>query len=424
MDNRLYFFDFVEQSLADEAYQKCMAFSEDDTLLVLTDSEVDKIIITKVFGRVQEKVYDYINKNNNIQIHKFFTFSLLQIETHNPIKRAYYIKEKLKTNLSGGNDQSEIPLDEKELYIIDCFINSYKSRFFNLDVMITRLNDDFKSGLLGNNNFIPPIQETQLPVIKYESFNIFIKQLEYNYPYKIAPYSFKYTMKDNLDYLNKEIFSNLVVIDKDARTPYLNQIKYEIQNKKQYVGVKLEDLDVWFKKYNVSSEEDIRFERENNVLYKMLSSEPPDMDEEFEADFNHDTHGVQWDFYNYYYGFYIDEALKLIDEQILELNPLAAADVKSKQTVIPAHPKLNTNLTVPQLSYLFKMLMDIHPPIFANKTKKEIYQFIEANFTTKGKEETGPTVAKLNNLYSDVDKSAAEFWVVHLQKMLSDARKV
>jgi len=424
MDNRLYFFDIVEQCLADEAYQKCMAFSEDDMLLGLTDYEVDKIIMSKVFGSVQEKVYDFINKKNNIQIHKFFTFSLIQLETHNPSNRINNIKDKLKANLSGGNEQSDLPLDEKELYVINRFLKSYKSKFFDFDIQITKLNDDFKSGLLGNNNFIPPIQETQLPAIKYESFNIFIKQLEYNYPYDISPLGFKYTMKDNLNYLSKEIFSNLVVMDKEAKKPYLNQIKYDIQNNKQYAGINLEDLNIWLKKYNIPSEEWIRFDKENNELYSMLNRMPPDMDEEFEDGFNHDTGSVQNEFYNYYYGFYIDEALKLIDEQLNELNPAPVTDVQAKQTVIPAHPKLNTNLTVPQLSYLFKMLMDIHPPIFTNKTKKEIYQFIEANFTTKGKEETGPTVTKLNNLYSDVDKPSARFWADHLRKMLSDARKV
>ncbi len=86
--------------------------------------------------------------------------------------------------------------------------------------------------------------------------------------------------------------------------------------------------------------------------------------------------------------------------------------------------KLKTNLSVPQLAYLFKMLMDINPPIFDTKTKKQVYEFIEASFTTKGKEDSGPTVAKLNNLYSNVDKDTANFWVDKLKKMLEQARKL
>jgi len=92
--------------------------------------------------------------------------------------------------------------------------------------------------------------------------------------------------------------------------------------------------------------------------------------------------------------------------------------------VIEAKTKhLKTNLSVPQLAYLFKMLMDSKPDIFDVKTNKELYQFIEANFTTKGKDE-GPSVASLNNLYSDVDKEVASFWADRLRKMLEDARKV
>jgi len=421
MDNRLYFFDFVEHCLADAAYQNCMALSCEGIPFDMSDNDLEKFVHRVVFGNVQGQVYDYIKNNDNIQIHKFFSFSLLQVETYNPLKREGYIQEKLNANL-WGIEESNDPLDSKNLYIINRYIKAYETKFFYFEVLLSSLHDDFKSGLLVKSNSFQPMQDPPKTSIKYESFQIFIKQLEYNYPFNIAPLSFKYTMRDNLDYLKKEILNNLVIIDKDARKPYLNQIRYQIYNLTQNTGVDLLEIAKLLKKYNIPTVDDIRLNNFNNELYNILNREPPDIQEEYEDGFNQDTYKVQTEFYSYYYMFYIQEALKLIDEQLNELNP-SPSGIQEMQTAIPpTSPKLNTNLTVPQLSYLFKMLMDIHPPIFVNKTNKEIYQFIEASFTTKGKEETGPTVAKLNNLNSNVDKATAEFWAIHLKKMLEDSR--
>lgn len=68
--------------------------------------------------------------------------------------------------------------------------------------------------------------------------------------------------------------------------------------------------------------------------------------------------------------------------------------------------------------------MDKKPAIFVFKNNSEIYRFNKVNFTTKGQENSGPSVAKLNNLYSNVDKATANFWVEKLVKILQDARKV
>ena len=86
MDNRLYFFDIVEQCLADAAYQNCMALSCEGIPFDISDNELEKIVHSDIYGNVQGQVYDYIKNNDNIQIHKFFSFSLLQVETYAPLK--------------------------------------------------------------------------------------------------------------------------------------------------------------------------------------------------------------------------------------------------------------------------------------------------------------------------------------------------
>ena len=107
---------------------------------------------------------------------------------------------------------------------------------------------------------------------------------------------------------------------------------------------------------------------------------------------------------------------KLINQQIFNLEEEAKPTSKKI--------RLKTNLNVPQLSYLFKLLMDVKPAIFNIKTNKELYDFINANFSTKGLPDVGPSASTLNNLYSDVDKSTANFWVERLKKMLEDARNI
>ncbi len=107
---------------------------------------------------------------------------------------------------------------------------------------------------------------------------------------------------------------------------------------------------------------------------------------------------------------------KLINQQIFNLEEEAKPTSKKI--------RLKTNLNVPQLAYMFKLLMDAKPAIFNIKTNNELYKFIEANFSTIGKTDAGPTEVRLNNLYSNVDKSTANFWVERLKKMLEDARNI
>ncbi len=67
--------------------------------------------------------------------------------------------------------------------------------------------------------------------------------------------------------------------------------------------------------------------------------------------------------------------------------------------------KLQVNITVPQLVYLFKMLNDIKPQIFDIDTKTELSNFISANFVTKATKKDGISPDSAYNLLTDTDKN-------------------
>jgi len=87
-------------------------------------------------------------------------------------------------------------------------------------------------------------------------------------------------------------------------------------------------------------------------------------------------------------------------------------------------PKLKTDLSVPQLSLLFKMVNDLKPKIFNTKSDAELFRFISANFQTKKSSEKGISTQKLRNEFNNPELKAIEFWEKHLHTLLSNIRKL
>lgn len=92
--------------------------------------------------------------------------------------------------------------------------------------------------------------------------------------------------------------------------------------------------------------------------------------------------------------------------------------------IFKENPKLKTNLTVPQLAYLFRLLNDLNPNIFDIEDKTDLSDFIANNFITKATESKGISPQNIYNKFSNVEKVTAKFWAEKLQKMLQEARKV
>jgi hypothetical protein len=90
-------------------------------------------------------------------------------------------------------------------------------------------------------------------------------------------------------------------------------------------------------------------------------------------------------------------------------------------SVAPNLKKLKTNLSVPQLVLLFRALNEIKPPIFDVKYKKELVDFIVANFETKGTSSLKSD--SIGNKFSEFDQKSRDFWLKHIstiQKYILD----
>ena len=85
---------------------------------------------------------------------------------------------------------------------------------------------------------------------------------------------------------------------------------------------------------------------------------------------------------------------------------------------------LKTDISVPQLALLFKMVNDLKPKIFNTESDAELFRFISTNYKTKKSTERGISTQKLRNEFSNPDLKAIEFWEKHLHTMLDNLRKL
>ncbi len=309
--------------------------------------------------------------------------------------------------------------------------NLYTQHYHLYSEAITGLFLDFKNGLLG---FCPSFITVETPttkILKHRDTDSFISHLICYTPNTGTTLSFKLMLQENMEYFRKEVYYNLGNIEKDHKRHYLNSVRYEFELKRKKGKTTLNDIQPWLNLYHINSEDEVRHNQTNNPISLILALNTPTAIEAAALGFNKNTASIQEDFYNYYSCYYIDKVMIFLGEQIEEQNSFhyyhgvdnnAFPNYQPQQAFLQ-NIKMKMNLTVPQLAYCFKMLADINPSIFDIQTKKELYQFIEANFLTTGKQDAGPTVAKLNNLNSAVDPSVIKFWKPILLKMLENLRK-
>lgn len=210
---------------------------------------------------------------------------------------------------------------------------------------------------------------------KFDDFEVFIKSFEYNYPLKYSVVNYIVQWEYNLKYFQKEILDNLITLNKKGKAAYLKRLEFDCKEELGSLNTSVDQIDTWLKKYDTDFDEAIvPCSFSNNELNTILNSEVPHFDDTFEEGFNTDTEKIQYEFYNYFYGTFLNEALTFIAENIPNVSAVGLSSITDS-------PKLKTTLTVPQLAYFFKLLMDEKLLVFKHKT--EVYNFIAANFSTK-----------------------------------------
>jgi len=118
------------------------------------------------------------------------------------------------------------------------------------------------------------------------------------------------------------------------------------------------------------------------------------------------------------------EFYSLYEFKRIILNEIKKHDkVEENNTVTSNNPKLKTNLSVPELALLFKLLKDLKPNIFDIKSEAELHRFISTNFETKRTGDKDISTQKLRSQFNQPESKAAEFWEEKLRLMLADVKK-
>ena len=119
------------------------------------------------------------------------------------------------------------------------------------------------------------------------------------------------------------------------------------------------------------------------------------------------------------------EFYSLYEFKRIILNEIKKHDkVEESNTVTSNNPKLKTNLSVPELALLFKLLKDLKPNIFDIKSEAELHRFISTNFETKRTGDKDISTQKLRSQFNQPESKAAEFWEEKLRLMLADVKKI
>ena len=119
------------------------------------------------------------------------------------------------------------------------------------------------------------------------------------------------------------------------------------------------------------------------------------------------------------------EFYSLYEFKRIILNEISKHDkAEESSTVASSNPKLKTNLSVPELALLFKLLKDLKPNIFDVKSEAELHRFISTNFETKKTGDNDISTQKLRILFNQPDSKAADFWETNLRLLLADVKKL
>jgi hypothetical protein len=394
---------YLVEQLERRFCQELIKFNDEQTFYLGTSpfnrTFFNTFFSTTLLGEFKMWIFESIKKSGKPAIIEYLTLSLEQFSSYKPDNRKqaifdYYFQENWKDKDQPSEETIEF---HKKVYLMAFEV--YGRYYPDYKQITEKFLLEFKAGIIGNSeNFqAVSVADQQKEKITYRDFDHFIKLLEYNYPYDTATLSYIYKLKDDIGYVKREILKNQIELKPEEKIPYLNYLKVRLEPASEHVFAEMRDLEWWLRKYDITLEQIFNYPDTKNELYQILQSKPPTFQESMEKGFNPDTEQIQQHFYNYYYGEAISEVLEFIEEQINSLTP------GGKES-----PKLKTNLSVPELAFLFQQLNELKPGIFDIKSKAELQRFISNNFISKGSDSI--STDKLKRFFSNPEVKAAEFW--------------
>ena len=255
--------------------------------------------------------------------------------------------------------------------------------------------------------------------IRNEHLIYMLNYLEYTYPYQYCPCSFFYQLKDSIPYLKTEVYNNLVTLSEAGKTPYLNNIKYQLGRKYEEIDPNtLEYVEKYKNEYNVQDYDMYNFGYQNGLL-KVLSEEPKELEKRFlkphlyDDELPKEADSMQLVFWHYAIKVHCETVFDFVDEQLNLLAPNTKTETK------PTITKVDTNLTVPQLAYLFRALVD--EDLITPKQKTDLFKAVSEIFKTKGTETISSSSFK--NHFNSPESNAIDFWQGKFTHLMQRAKK-
>lgn len=127
--------------------------------------------------------------------------------------------------------------------------------------------------------------------------------------------------------LKSEIQSNIIKLPKEDRIIYLESIFNKIKSRTLYFGYLETDIRKWYEKYNITEQLLFGSNKQENELYHIIRSWPPDFDQTSLSNYTNDTEDIQNDFYNYIMLRNANEVSNFLKLQISIIEqPLSLAD--------------------------------------------------------------------------------------------------
>ena len=305
-----------------------------------------------LLNEFSKSIYERIRPLNNQEINRYLSLSLQQFKTHTPPKRhkAFLLNYHNTYWYPNVMEHKENEYDSK--YATHVW-KHYTNHFQTFKEAIQKVYDDFKAGLTGTS-------ETIKPTIAEDNLRIFLKDLEYNYPLENAPISAYHQWKYNLSYLKKEVLSNLIHLEQTARKPYINSVRFQLEELLTHSQITKDELETLYLKYETTEEQLLRNRSYTNPLHIAINDEPPKFKDTFEEGYNPDTENIQFTFYNYHYGEIIREAIKFLNEQAFEYGfgtkeETPQPPTKTKPTALSFN-YIHYNNDQPNITYLMDSL--------------------------------------------------------------------
>ena len=386
----------------------------------------DKLLSGKVFWQFSQLIFERIQHLNKFEVLRFFNLSIAQFLTHTPENRfeEYGIQYHKEYSLFSETELNNAitPLEQT---CIEQSWRFYESHFTIYRSATIDAFEEYKSGVLSIQSSQTNSSANPGKNIKIENFNCFTKLLLRNVIYATSPLVYKNKIAAFHRGAKFDIIDNILLLAAEDRKPYLNSLYFNLGEFVKPYYTTSEDVSKCLTRLKINLPENILFVNENNRLHNILSCIPMQVNNKFTGSYNKKWFEIQTLFFEFYYGFYLDDLVKFIDLQMLELTPPQPQPLLQQLQPEPIpHKKLKVNITVPQLTFLFKMLNDLNPAIFDIAAKTELSNFIADNFITKATEKDGIKSGSVYNLLTDTDKKTAIFWSEKLVKMLQEARQV